>query len=378
MDVLRIRVPESFLVLRLYLYSFLNIIEASKEERDDYIILRGEDVSGAIIDGLKTVVDILEERRKQLEKLKLDMIPMSGKNDKAIFTKLCSEISCELNSLEIFEAYIDILKRKRLNDFKEGLEKPFSSKGYSLPSIFKLELYGLTRGPLFKDGFSVDLKIRVSLDFFILLLAGYIISRIGRTRIEEGSWASVHVLPLELAWSKSSWQILQNKLVGFWHGIRPADALIIYLIINLWDLLKDEPHNLLILTVSDPVGPKPAAINSSLHAPLRDIYLRSKELLNYLLEEEWSKNALLWLARKALDINFSNKKMAEKFVKLLFLSLQGDIRALEELSLLSSRLEASILMMKQRKDVDQELLSIARDARKISGKILSHIGRLGI
>ncbi|MEM1677198.1 MAG: hypothetical protein QW095_05125 [Nitrososphaerota archaeon] len=70
--------------------------------------------------------------------------------------------------------------------------------------------------------------------------------------------------------------------------------------------------------------------------------------------------------------------MAEKFVKLLFLSLQGDIRALEELSLLSSRLEASILMMKQRKDVDQELLSIARDARKISGKILSHIGRLGI
>ncbi|MEM4694059.1 MAG: hypothetical protein QW655_06100, partial [Nitrososphaerota archaeon] len=62
MDVLRIRVPESFLVLRLYLYSFLNIIEASKEERDDYIILRGEDVSGAIIDGLKTVVNILEER----------------------------------------------------------------------------------------------------------------------------------------------------------------------------------------------------------------------------------------------------------------------------------------------------------------------------
>lgn len=80
MDILRIKIPESFLILRLYTYSFLNLVEALKDEREDCIILRGKDVFSAVVNGLETVVSIIEERRKkQLEKWKLDIIPMSGK-----------------------------------------------------------------------------------------------------------------------------------------------------------------------------------------------------------------------------------------------------------------------------------------------------------
>jgi len=226
---LKIRIPEGFLVPRLYLYSFLNIVEASKKEVGQYVILRSGDVFEAIIEGIEIVKEVIENRRKNnlLRKLRLDTLPMSG-NDKRIFMKLCSELSCELDPAKILEAYIDILRSRGINRLKEGLEKfDIGPRGYSLPSIFKLELYGFTRGPLFRDSFSMNSMMGVSSDFFILMLAGYLVSRVGQARVDERTWVSVHVLPLELAWSRSSWQKLQNLLSGLWHGIRPADALII-------------------------------------------------------------------------------------------------------------------------------------------------------
>jgi len=91
-----------------------------------------------------------------------------------------------------------------------------------------------------------------------------------------------------------------------------------------------------------------------------------------MLAEEWSKNALNWLVRRALTVDQPGRETAEKFAKLIFLSIQGDVRALEELSLMSSRLEARILAMRQLKELERELLAIARDARRIAGRILEH------
>ena len=371
---LKIRIPEGFLVPRLYLYSFLNIVEASKKEVGQYVILRNGDVFEAIIEGMEIVKEVIENRRKDdlLRKLRLDTLPMSG-NDKRIFMKLCSELSCELDPAKILEAYIDVLRSRGISRLKEGLERfDIGAEGYSLPSIFKLELYGLTRGSFFRDGFSIDSMMRVSSDFFVLMLAGYLLSRVGRARIDGRTWVSVHVVPSELAWSRSSWRELQNMLSGLWHGIRPADALTLHLLINLWNLLKGEPHNLIIFGVIDPAGSKPATVSISVDAPLKDVCMRAGELLDHLLDREWSRNALSQLVRKALDPNQAGKEIAERLVKLLFLSLQGDVRALEELSLLSSRLEIAASTIKQPKDLEREILNMARDARRLARELLTY------
>jgi hypothetical protein len=376
-EVLRIRIPEGLLIPKLYLYSFLNLVEASRYEVGQYIELKSKDTLEAIIDGIKTVKEILEKRRREKPLQRLSELPMSG-NDKKIFTKLCLELKCDLDSIEIFGAYVDVLKSPKvggLERLRRGLENfNMGSGGYALPSIFKLELYALTRGTFFKDGFSIDQK--VSSDFLVLMLAGYLVSRIGRTRLDEKSWVSVHILPLELAWSKNWWLILQQRLSGLWYGIRPVDALVLYLLINLWDLLKSEPHNLLILGVTDPMGSIPAAASVSVNAPLREVYVRTERLLEHILKEEWSKNSLMQLVRRSLSIGQPGREIAEKFVKLIFLSIQDDAKALEELSLMSSRLETRILAIKQPKDTERELLVIAKDARRIAERILEHRFRL--
>jgi len=390
-EVLRIRVPEGLLIPKLYLYSFLNLVEVRKYEIGQYIELRGEDVLRAILDGINTVKEILERRKMEGSREKslqaLVKIPMSGKNDKGIFTKLCSELKCDLDPIAILEAYIDVLKSPRVGGFErlvKGLESfNIGREGYALPSIFKLELYALTRHTFFKDGFSM--KVRVSSDFFVLMLAGYLVSRVGSARLDKNnrskeknrskkkpSWVSVHVLPLELAWSKSQWYILQGRLFERWPGVRPADALILYLLIHLWDLLGNEPHDLMILGVVDPMGPKPAEAAVSIHAPLREVYTRAENSLRHILKEKWGKDVLTWLSRKALDVNEDVREVAEKFVKLIFLSIQGDIRALEELSLMSSRLEAGILSIRQPNDLERKLLAVARNARRIAGTLLEY------
>jgi len=372
-EVLRIRAPEGLLIPKLYLYSFLNLVEARKYEIGQYIEVRGEDVLGAILDGIKTVKEILERRRGEESLRRLSELPMSG-NDKKIFMRLCSELKCELDSIAILEAYSDVLKSPKVGGLERlvrGLENFSVSEGYALPSIFKLELYALTRSTFFKDGFSMDPK--VSSDFLVLMLAGYLISRVGRTRLDRESWVSVHVLPLELTWSRGWWRlILHERLLGLWYGMRPVDALILYLLTNLWDLLANEPHDLMILGVIDPVGSIPAASAVSIHAPLREVYIRSERLLEYIFAEERSKNALNWLVRKALTIDQLGREVAEKFVKLIFLAIQGDVKALEELSLMSSRLETRILSIRQPKDLERELLAIARDARRIAGSLLEY------
>jgi hypothetical protein len=372
-EVLRIRAPEGLLIPKLYLYSFLNLVEARKYEIGQYIEVRGEDVLGAILDGIKTVKEILERRRGEESLRRLSELPMSG-NDKKIFMRLCSELKCELDSIAILEAYSDVLKSPKVGGLERlarGLENFSVSEGYALPSIFKLELYALTRSTFFKDGFSMDPK--VSSDFLVLMLAGYLISRVGRTRLDRESWVSVHVLPLELTWSRGWWRlILHERLLGLWYGMRPVDALILYLLTNLWDLLANEPHDLMILGVIDPVGSVPAASAVSIHAPLREVYIRSERLLEYIFAEEWSKNALNWLVRRALTIDQLGREVAEKFVKLIFLAIQGDVKALEELSLMSSRLETRILSIRQPKDLERELLAIARDARRIAGSLLEY------
>ena len=376
LNVLRIRIPESLIIPRLYLYSFLNLVEAAKKETSQYIVLKSDDVLETISEGLEITRELLEKRRNESIR-RLSDIPMSG-NDKKIFMKLCSELKCNLDSVEILEAYIDMLRSSRgkgVERFRKGLEEfNIGSRGYSLPSIFKLELYKLTRNTFFKDGF--ELKLRVSLDFLVLMLAGYLVSRVGQTRLDERTWSSVHVLPLELAWSKSSWLSLQETLSGRWYGIRPTDALILYLLIKLWDLLRGEPHNLMILGVIDPSGQTPASASVSINAPLREIYLRAGEALTYLLEKDWSRGALERLVRRALTIGQTSKEVAERLVKLIFLSIQGDLRSLEELSLTSSRLEARISAMKQLDNLGRETLMTAKDARRIAELLLNYYGTL--
>ena len=376
LEVLRIRAPEGLLIPKLYLYSFLNLVEARKSEIGQYIELRGKDVLGAILDAIKTVKEIIERRRREETLRRLSELPMNN-NDKKIFMKLCAELKCELDPIAILKAYSDVLSSPRvggLDRLRRGLENFSVSDGHALPSIFKLELYALTRSTLFKDGFSIDPK--VSSDFLVLMLAGYLISRVGRTMLDRRDWVSVHVLPSELMWSRGWWRlILHERLSGLWCGIRPVDALILHLLTNLWDLLANEPHDLLILGVIDPMGRRPAASAVSIHAPLREMYIRSGRLLEYISAEEESKNALNWLVRKALTIDQLGREVAEKFVKLIFLAIQGDRMALEELSLMSSRLETRILsikQIKQPKGLERELLAIARDARRIAGRLLEY------
>lgn len=81
---------------------------------------------------------------------------------------------------------------------------------------------------------------------------------------------------------------------------------------------------------------------------------------------------MTWLVKKALDVNEDGREVAEKFVKLIFLSIQGDVRALEELSLMSPRLETRILAIKQPGDLERKLLAIARYARRVAGSLLEY------
>jgi hypothetical protein len=367
-QVLQIEIPP-LSVPRLYLYSFLHFIDAIKRETARYIELESYDIMGEVLDGIRTVTEILEKREK--ESPNLSKIPMSG-NDKKIFQKVCSEFKCDLNSIVILETYQNTLEQQGIQRLINGLRKFEVPQGYALPSIFKLEFYGQTRGTFFKDGFKVDPK--VSTDFLLLLLAGYLVSRVARTKINREDWISVHVLPVKLVgWKKTTWKLMLEDKLKSWYGVKPVDGAILYMLINLWDVMEDEQHDLLVLGISDPQASKPAEPAVTIYAPLREIYVRARKMLEKVLGEEAGKNTMVRLLKRALDVNQSNREIAEKLVKLIFLSIQGDIGALEELSLISSRLEIRTLAT----NVREEVLDVARDARRIAGRILEAVSQVG-
>jgi hypothetical protein len=370
-QVLQIEIPP-LSVPRLYLYSFLHFVSAIKRETARYIELESYDILGEVMDGIRTVTEILEKREK--ESPNLSKIPMSG-NDKKIFQKVCSEFKCDLNSIVILKTYQNILEQQGIQRLINGVHKFEVPQGYALPSIFKLEFYGQTRGTFFKDGFKIDPKI--STDFLLLLLAGYLVSRVARTRINREDWISVQVLPVKLVgWKKTTWKLMLEDKLKSWYGVKPVDAAILHMLVNLWDVMGDEQHDLLVLGISDPRASKPAEPAVTIYAPLREIYVRAHKMLEKVLGEEAGKNAMIRLLKRALDVNQPSREIAEKFVKLIFLSIQGDIRALEELSLMSSRLEIRTLTPKQARGVEEEVLNVARDARRIAGRILEAVSEL--
>jgi len=362
MEVLKINVPSLF-ITKLYLYTFLNLLQdCSLKEVEKYIIVEGKDIS----------YDFAERLRDVAEFKKNENIPMSG-NDRNIFEKVKNEIGCpQVSPKDLLETYANMVESKGLQRLKDGLKSFSTSKGYAMPSIFKLELYKLVRAPLLKDGTSINIKL--SLDYFIVLLAGYLMSRVGRAPYKDiNDQLSIHILPLSLGWRSDIWYMfIQNNAQKLLPGFDPQEALILWLIQANWEIINREIRDIFVVGVKDPKGANPASIGIGFQAPLENIIQNYSQSLEVIMENKRGKKALESLLRYALRPpdrrNLKNRELALKLTKKLFLAIEGDIKSLEDLMLLSSRVEQSL--SRYERNESEELKNIAKYGRILASLLL--------
>lgn len=334
-------------VARCYVLTFIAFLDGLESIAiyDDYVDVRTVAGSAAelLADGMNVAAFVL---KKYNERWKGVEVPASS-NDNKIFKSFMKSLHLPEEALfsDALAAY-----SKRLRDYRpQDLAASFSRFGegeFSLPSIFKPEHYALSRAPFMRGKEKYDVK--VNLDYFMMLLAGYVLSRVGRVRYEarkrQQAWHTLHVLPYDLGASPMRFrQILeylsQERGWGLPSGLRPEEAVILWLAITA----PDDVPDVILMSMKDPGGQKAAEIGVSYHLPLGSFIARSGRALRKIKEDENMADFLRWLLQKALTPTVADKvrDRAVELVKLLFIALQGGEQQRAELLLRASRIEAS-------------------------------------
>ncbi|MEM1659274.1 MAG: hypothetical protein QXK94_09595 [Candidatus Jordarchaeales archaeon] len=357
LDAKRVRIVLPPGIARYYVLTFISFLDEVKRER---ITMQGDSVeiqavgsaAALLADGVSSAAFVL---KKYVERWKGTEIPASG-NDKKIFSSVMKRLSIPAGSTfsDALTAYSNNLRNYRPQDLAASFSS-FGEGDLSLPSIFKPEQYALTRAPFMKDKERYDVK--VNLDYFMLLLSGYVLSRVGRVKYEVGggqqTWHTLHVFPYELGASTLEYKMLTESLSSKegWlpPGLRPEEALIIWFAM----LAPDDAPDIILVSMKDPGGQKAAEVGVTHYLPLSSFVAKSGRALKALKQRGEVANILNSLLRRALTPAIGDKAhdRAVELVKLLFLALQGGERERAELLLRASRVEASKLA---RNELDDE------------------------
>ncbi|MEM2156990.1 MAG: hypothetical protein QXX18_07195 [Candidatus Jordarchaeales archaeon] len=362
-------------VARYYMLTFISFLERGKIESTavygDRLEIRttAGSVAELLAGGISQATLTLKryhERWKGVE------IPASG-NDKKIFASLMKRLSLPEGSsfLDALTAYSNELRSYKPQDTAAAFSR-FGKGEFSLPSIFKPEQYALSRAPFMKGKEKYDAK--VNLDYFMILLAGYVLSRCGRVKYEAGggqqAWHTLHVFPYDIGANPLVFRRLveclsQEEGWGLPPGLRPEEAVILWLAM----LVPDDAPDIILVSMKDPGGQKAAEIGVSYYLPLGSFIARSGRALRKIREDENASKFLRWLLQGALTPAVGDRvhDRAVELVKLLFIALQGGELQRAELLLRASRVEASKIRQGER---DEEYW-VAYRGRVLAEKIAS-------
>jgi|BEDMetMinimDraft_2_1075160.scaffolds.fasta_scaffold00526_8 hypothetical protein len=360
-QTLKIGIP-SYSIIRYYIISSLFPFSGKINIGTDYIEIPLD--LKKYSDIFKSAIDSINEFSDN-QRYKID-IPGS-KNDNKIFDKLKSKLglSKDTKFVDMFEKYVNLLKNINLKDFESELYPFYGQEGFSLPSIFNIELYGYTRGPFFQYGYKRDFKL--SLHQMMLSLAGFAISRCLRTRIEK-SYITLFSFPIDInqlylfADQKVNSILRKEKLLS----IEPIEALILWLIFQ-----ANIRSNIYLIGLQDPAGQKPAELVLESVLPLETILNNNKDVIDHINNNTKIKNSIITLISEAMKSGFRerNRKHEEelkvedalRYTKLLFLAIQKSERDIRELMLRSSRIIINEAYVK-----DKPRTNISNLAREIA------------
>jgi len=303
----------------------------------------------------EALAQTIESAAQKLEKYAKDRkvdIPLTG-NEKKTFKTIQKVLSLPEGStfIEALKSYAQILRSYNSQRLTAAFSK-FGAGDFTPISILKPDFYTLTRAPFMKG--KERYQIKLNLDYFITLIAGYIFSRLGRAPydIQQGkkTYQTVHILPYDIGSIYSQVYTLlspekDEEAPTIIPGLKPEEAVILWLSL----ILPEKTPDLFLLSINDPAGSAPASIGVAYHLPISSFITRAGEKLQKIKNNERLRNNLKDLLSKALSPAKAEKlkirERAIEIVKLLFLALQkGNEKERDELLLRASRIETSMLL----------------------------------
>ncbi|MEW9492341.1 MAG: type I-A CRISPR-associated protein CsaX, partial [Candidatus Aramenus sulfurataquae] len=272
-----------------------------------------DDVS--LKNALLTASQLSKERKitdKKGKQTELDF-PKSG-NDKESFNE----------ALQCFNIPEGAQVSDILSKFAASIPQLPPCDEVTAPSMLRPEHYEYVRTPGFYRRIKASAKAQVSPVYVLVSLAGWVLTRLGRAPVGKGEYVGVYAFPIDVekrfGMIPSLLKELGTKDVP---GTEPSTALAIWLASKM--LKSHAPiDQLMIYTVSEPVGKEPAAVtNGQLISVGR---LLSNERFREIHEEAGA------IAEKALSPNpweCDANNFSVKFSNLLFEVLSGSKREVE-------------------------------------------------
>jgi len=260
-------------------------------------------------------------------------IPATG-NEKDILSKVKRNLNLpnEISFIEAFKKFSEMLEcanEEKFNAFVNG------EKIHSPLSIFKPELYSLTRGPFFdgmlKSDSILNEEAKLSSWDFMLRLGGFIISRTGLAKIQSGSnvtYLSVLILPVDVNYSQAQYKLLLNHFNSF-PGFNPMEGTIMWMALELPAYVT----NVFVVGLANPFGSNPASVKIGFHVPLSEYRNRATSFL-HAVEKKGLEATLKYVVWAGMKEKVDTER---ELLKLLFLASQQDPRSIHEFILRSSR-----------------------------------------
>jgi len=349
---------------RFFMLTFLNTLSGPNLKP---VLLQGDKaeietkamkINEALAETVERAGKLLEEI---IEKRKFG-IPLTG-NERRTFNTLQKILGLPegSNFADALKSYAHILRNYK----PQELTAAFSSFGtgeITPISILKPELYTYTRAPFMKSKEAYGMRLNV--DYFMVLIAGYIFSRLGSAAydIKRGRklYQTIHLLPYGLSegYSQLYIQIGLKKWIKegglILPGLNPEEAVILWLSL----ILPPTTPDIFLVGIKDPAGQNPASIGVAYHLPFSSFINRASESLSKIKKKKQFRNYLknlLWNALEPVKAeNLKLKGRAIELVKLLFLAVQKENeKERNELLLRVSRIETSFYLGKEKLDEKQ-------------------------
>jgi hypothetical protein len=290
---------------------------------------------------MKEIVDKASKllRNDVPEKFRIE-VPASS-NEKNIFNKLKTNIGLKSQStfFDVFDKYI----KKFADDSEDIVDqmKWFSgtsnrnTRVYTIPSIFKPEIYEVVKRPFYFGRGVLDVEIPFHL--MILALSGYVASRVERVKVGNDYYTAFLFTPLgerSTAEQRRHLELLTNARKEGIPGLHPEEGLIMWLAAKIAGLAEGENEQLTLMVMSDPGGSNPAKLESlrrySLGREIRSIGFMDEETRGKF--EDLLKKSLNEVAKAKTGRSWE----ASYILKKLYLALSSE-SALDDLLYFAGR-----------------------------------------
>lgn len=261
------------------------------------------------------IAKTIEERGKKSDKPKPPIIPLTG-NEKASYKQIAHTLDLEENT-----PVSGLLERY----FQQHVDNKFDQE-YTAPTALIPEFYEYNRVLGYTDPKRKgDIYKTLDLNAYVLGLAGYVTSYLGRVKTSGASFVEVHLLPTQGGTHRETvinWIELYDKVRFSLKGITPATSLL------LWLSLKTHYAGTVeIIALNPGRGQKTTTIWATFNLDLT----RSSKILG---ELDQYADTLTELTECSLSPNHSNITL--RISQLIYEAING-IKPPEELMYIGAR-----------------------------------------